>query len=79
MTPIASPRLGIPRRIRRLTSGSSASAKKTAISIQVSTSRASETTWSSAKTARMIPRTARTVRARNRTIRSSGSMRESLT
>ena len=79
VAPIASPRGRMPRRISRFTSGSSASAKKTAISIQVSTWRASATTWSSAKTARMIPSTARIVRARKRTIRSCGSIGESLT
>src|ERR687897_275349 len=79
VVPIASPRRRMPRRMSRLTSGSSANAKNSAISIQVSTWRASATTWSSAKTARMIPSTERTVRARSRTIRSCGSIEESLT
>src|ERR687897_574946 len=79
VVPIASPRRRMPRRMSRLTSGSSASAKNRAISIQVSTWRASATTWSSAKTARMIPSTERTVRARSRTIRSCGSIGGSLT
>src|SRR5436305_9821253 len=69
VTPAASPRER-PRRCSASTAGFSASARNRAISSQLSTCRATQSTYSTAPTASRIPSAAKTVRGRKCTMRS---------
>src|SRR5919202_441966 len=73
--PIAGPRFSRPRFWIHATSGSSATARKSAMMIHVITPRAIQITSSTTATARMIKRTRRIVRGRNSTTRSGGIAR----